>query len=121
MGRVATCFSLPSRKPSTTLSFLGDDFGKVYGDILRMDAPARGVARVMSDQRAVHHGFGGRAAGVDAGAAEETFLDEGDAPAEVGESVRERSAGLSRTDDDGVVFQGALLLADVGRKNNKKM
>ena len=70
---------------------LGDDFGKVHGDVLCVNAPASGVASVMSDQSAMHHGFGGRATSVDAGAAEETFLDEGHRPTFVSERV-ERGA-----------------------------
>ncbi len=48
------------------------------------------------------HGLSGRAAGVDAGAAEEFAFDEGDGLAGGGETGGERGASLAGSDDDGV-------------------
>ena len=48
------------------------------------------------------HGFGRNTSGVDAGAAEEIALDDGDALAGSGEAGGKGGSGLSGTDDDGV-------------------
>ena len=50
--------------------------------------------------------FGGRAAGVDAGSAEELAFDERDAAAGFGEASGEGGAGLTGADDDGIEGSG---------------
>src|SRR5437773_4920208 len=65
-----TLHSVPTRRSSDL------NFGEIDADIRSIDAPARGVSRIVSDLRAVDHCFGGRAADVDARATEMLFLDE---------------------------------------------
>ena len=50
--------------------------------------PARGVAVVVSNLLAMNHGFVGRAADIDASAAEIFFLDDSYRPAEIGKALR---------------------------------
>src|SRR5260370_8583808 len=90
------------------LIFLSDDFGEIDADVRCVDAPARGVSRVVSDLRAVNHRFGRGAADVDAGAAKILSLDQRYRPAEIRQAVGKRIAGLPGTDDDAVVFPAGL-------------
>ncbi len=66
------------------------------------DAPALRLPGVIGDLRAGHHGFGGRASGVDAGAAEIGLFHQGNVPALIGQPEGEGVARLSRADDDRV-------------------
>src|SRR5689334_21075632 len=84
--------------------FLRDDSRQVNADVRSIDAPARGISRVVSDLCAVNHSLGWGAAGVDASAAEILLLDERHGPAPIREPIRERIASLARTNDDGVIF-----------------
>ena len=67
-----------------------------------MNAVSRGFAGRVRDLGAGDHGLGGRAAGVDAGAAEDIALDEGDLLSGSGEPDGEEGACLTGADDDGV-------------------
>ncbi len=76
----------------------------------------------MRDLRGSDHCFRGRAAGVNAGAAEVRFLDESDGPAAFGEGVGKRIARLSGANDDGVVLFHVRRMADIltlGREANR--
>ena len=88
--------------------FSGDDLREVDGYFTYMNAPARGLAGVVSDLSGGDQGFRGRAAGVDARAAELGALDESDFPAQVGEGVGQRLVGLTGADGDRVEFHGRL-------------
>jgi len=66
------------------------------------DSELRGAARHMRCVGTRHHGLGGGAAGVDAGAAEELAFHDGDLHSGGGEALGQRGPGLSRADDDGV-------------------
>ena len=74
-----------------------------------------GGAGLLGDVGAGDHGFGGSAAGVDAGAAEELALDVGDGAASLGEASGERWAGLAGPDDDGVEVFGHQTLETIKR------
>ena len=63
------------------LVFLRDDLRQIDAGVARDHAPALRVAGVVGHLGALHHGFGRRASGIDAGAAEVALLDEGDRPA----------------------------------------
>src|SRR5277367_1871661 len=84
--------------------FARDDRRHVHTDAAGPHAPARRFARVMRHLRGGHHRFRGRAAGVDAGAAEFGALDERYFPAQIGQREREWIASLSGADHDGVEF-----------------
>ncbi len=87
--------------------FFGDDGGKIDRNFTGANAPARSIARVVSDLSRSNHCFSGRAAGVDAGAADFGAFDERDFPAQVGERVAERFRGLTRTNGNRVEFHPA--------------
>ena len=70
--------------------------------IVEHDAVIRGAAGEVRGIRARHQRFGRCASGVDAGAAEQFALDEGDGHAGAAQPVRQRGARLPRADDDGV-------------------
>ncbi len=97
-------FLLAAAKTEHDFILLGDDFGKINADVRSDDSPARGVARVMGNLRAVNHRFGGSAADVDAGATEILLFDERDRPAEIRQVISKRVPALARADDNGVVF-----------------
>jgi len=67
------------------------------------DAVLGGALDLAGGVGAGDHSFGGGAAGVDAGAAEEVSLDEGYGLSGGGEAGGEGWAGLAGSDDDGVV------------------
>jgi hypothetical protein len=89
--------------------------GKVHFNAAGADAPTRSVPRVMRDLRGSDHRFRGRAAGVNAGAAEVRFLDESNGPAAFSEGIGKRIARLSGADDDGVVLFHVRMMADTLR------
>ena len=76
VGTLIDLFLLSTSEVQDDLVFLGNDFGEIGGDVRGRDPPTRGVPRVVGDLRAMHHDLGGRAAHVDAGAAQIFFLDE---------------------------------------------
>src|SRR5258707_10544630 len=83
----------------------------VDGDFARYcDAVGVGGAGLLRDVGAGDESLGGRAAGVDAGAAEELALDERDAAAGLREASGEGWAGLTGADDDGIEGRGHLIL-----------
>ena len=109
IGAFVDLFLLVAAKAEDDFVLLSDDFGEINADICGVDAPARGVARVVSNLRAVDHRFSGRAADVDAGAAEVFLLDERDGPSQIREAIGQGIAGLAGTDNDGVVLHGSFL------------
>ncbi len=66
------------------------------------DAKIAGAPCEVGSVRACHHGLGGNATGVDAGAAEEFSLDHGNSLAGLGQTASQRRTCLSGPDDDGV-------------------
>src|SRR6266481_1019292 len=95
-------FLLAAAKTEHDFILLRDDFGKIDADIRSVDAPARGVSRVVGNVATVNHRFGGSAADVDAGAAEILLFDERDGPAEIRQVIGKRVPALAGTDDDSV-------------------
>ena len=69
------------------------------------DAELGGAARQMRGVGARDHRLGRDAAGVDAGAAEPTALDDRDLHAGAGEAAGDERPGLPGADDDGVVLR----------------
>ena len=69
-------------------------------------AEIRRPARHVGGIGARHHGLGGYAAGVDAGAAEQFALDDGHFHTRRGQALGEGWPGLSCSDDDGVKLLG---------------
>src|SRR5260370_36923475 len=106
VGALIDLFLLAAAKAENDFVFLGNNPRKIDADVRCVDAPARGVSRVVSDLRAVNHRFGGRAANIDARAAKILFLDERYRPSQIREPISERVAGLAGTDDDRVGFHG---------------
>src|SRR5206468_3605303 len=78
-----------------------------------VDAVISCAPREIGDTRARHHGLGGRAADVDASAADVLAFDDCGLPACAPERDGKRLAGLARADDDGVVG-GVVHLAPSG-------
>ena len=76
------------------------DGAHVDGDGTGLKAEVGTAAREVSGVGAGHHGFGGRAAVVDAGPAEEMTLDRGYFPSGGGEASYERRTGLARANDN---------------------
>jgi hypothetical protein len=107
-GALIHLLLLAGAKAENDFVFLGDDFGEIDGYVRGIDAPTLGVARVISNLRAVDHCFGRCAADIDTSAAEIFFFDEGYGPAQIGEAMGERIAGLAGADDDSVVLHGDL-------------
>jgi len=66
-------------------------------------APAHRIARIAGYPGASDHGFGGGAAGVDAGASELVALDKRDSPAVNDQLIGERITTLSWADHNGGV------------------
>src|SRR5260370_11870135 len=97
-------FLRAAAKTENDFVFLSNNPGEIDADIRCVDAPARGVSRIVSDLRAVDHGLGGRATNVDAGATQVIVLDERYRPSQIREAIGERIAGLAGADDDGIVF-----------------
>jgi hypothetical protein len=106
VGALIHLFLLATAEAEDDFIFLSDDLGEIDGDVGSTDAPACGVARVVSDLSAMDHGLGGSAAHIDASATQIFSLDERDGPAKIGEAMSERIAGLAGADDDGVEFHG---------------
>src|SRR5208282_5093828 len=102
---------LPGAKAFHNLVLAGHDRRQIDAHIASLDAPARGMARVVSNLGAGHHGLGGSATGVDASATQLRLLHQGYRPAEIGQPVRERTTSLPRTDDDGVVIHEGILFS----------
>src|SRR5216683_1654280 len=99
-------FLQAAAKTENDFVFLSNNPGEIDADIRCVDAPARGVSRIVSDLRAVDHGLGGRATNVDAGATQVIVLDERYRPSQIREAIGERIAGLAGADDDGIVLHG---------------
>ena len=80
--------------------------GQVYAELRRVGhcgcGHGGGGAQLVQALGGGEQGFGGRAAVVDAGAAQAVFLNEGHAAAGPGQGRGQRVAGLARTDNDGV-------------------
>ena len=76
VGAFIDLFLLAAAETEDDFVFLGNDFCKINADVRSVDAPARGVPRIVSDLRAVDHRLGGRASNIDAGAAQIFLLDE---------------------------------------------
>jgi hypothetical protein len=88
-----------------------DDVALAFADPLHGDAQGAGVDAVIDttageigDAAAGDHGLGGRAAFVDAGAADVNFLDQRGAQAGVGKGLAKGSPALAGADDHGVVM-----------------
>ena len=88
-----------------------DDVALALADALHGDAQGAGMdavigaaAREIGDAAAGDHGLGGRAAFVDAGAADVNFFDESGAQPGVGERLAKRRAALAGADHDSVVM-----------------
>src|SRR5260370_1097199 len=94
-ARNAARWGVNAAKTENDFVFLSDNFGEIDADVRGVDTPARGVSRILSNLRAVDHCFGGRAADVDACPAQILFLYKRDRPAQIGEPIRERIAGLA--------------------------
>jgi hypothetical protein len=80
-----------------------EDAAHVDLDGAGFHAVVRPAPRQIRDAPARHHRFGGRAADVDAGAADVLALDHRDLPAGASKCDGERLAGLAGADDDCVV------------------
>ena len=70
-----------------------------------LDAELGPAARQMRRIGAGHHGLGGRAAGIDAGPAEELALDDRDLLPRLRQPPRQRRPRLAGADDDGVIIR----------------
>ena len=81
-----------------------DNRGKIDCHAGGVDAPLLRVARVMRHLCRSDHRLRGRAAGVDACAAEMGSLDQSNGQAALGDRGRKRISRLPGADDDGVVF-----------------
>ena len=93
--------------PEEDVVFALHDGTDVDGDgAAEVDAEVRGAASDVGRMGAGDHGLGGGAAGVDAGAAPELALDDGDGHAGGGEALGERGSGLAGADDNGVEVFG---------------
>src|SRR6266702_6405837 len=95
VGAPVDLLLLAAAKTENDFIFLSDNFGEINVDVRSVDTPARSVSSVVSNLRAVDHCFGGRAAEVDACAAQILFLYKRDRPAQIREPIRERIAGLA--------------------------
>ncbi len=104
VGALVDLFLLATAKTENDFIFLGDNFGEIDADVRCVDAPARGVSRIVRDLGAMHHRLCRRAANIDARAAQVFFLDECYRPPQVSEAISERIAALARADDDRVIF-----------------
>ena len=92
-----------------------DDLRQVDVDIVDVDAVVGAAPRQVRDTRAGDHRLGGRAADVDASAADVLALDQRDLPARLGERECQWLAGLAATDDHGVeTFGGHCITSLVG-------
>ncbi len=109
--KVGALVDLPlqvAAKTENDFVFLSDDFGEIDADIRGVDSPASCVSGVVSDLRAMDHRFSRRTTDIDASAAEILFFDERHGPAEIRQTIPERIAGLTRADNDSVIFHEGL-------------
>src|SRR5260370_2368255 len=83
-------FLQAATKTENDFVFLSNNPGEIDADVRCVDAPARGVSRVVSDLRAVNHRLGGRATNVDAGATQVIVLDERYRPSQIRKPIPER-------------------------------
>src|SRR5260370_29883581 len=104
VGALIDLLLLSGAKAKNDFVFLGNDLGEINAHVHRVDTPARGISRVMSNLRAMDHRLGRRASDVDAGAAQILFLDERNRPPQIGEPISEGVAALARADDNRVVL-----------------
>jgi hypothetical protein len=103
------------------LVLAGDDAGQVNAHGAGTHAPFAGVAGVVGHLGAGDHGLGRRASGVDAGAAQLVFFNQGHVPALVGQVLRQRVAALAGADDDGIVGHEAYSWVWFRRENELAM
>ena len=80
-----------------------DDLGHVHLDLAGVNAEFRRASGGLGDAGAGDHRLGGRAAVIDARAAELALLDQSHAPALFGQVGGERDAALTGTDNDRIV------------------
>src|SRR6266436_4496297 len=108
MGALIDLLLLSGAKAKNDFVFLGNDLGEINAHVRRVDTPACGISRVMSNLRAMDHRLGRRAPDVDACATKILFLDECHGPTKIRQSIGEGIAALTRADDDGVIFHAGL-------------
>src|SRR5260370_16622759 len=104
VGALIDLFLLAAAKAENDFVFLGNNFCEIDADVRCVDAPARGVSRVVSDLRAVNHRLGGRATNVDAGSTQVLVLDERYIPSQIRKAIRETIAAMAGAHYDRVVL-----------------
>src|SRR6266436_1259632 len=108
VGALIDLLLLSAAKAENDFIFLSNNLRKINTYVRCVNTPARGVSRVISNLRAMDHRLGRRATDVDACAAKILFLNERHGPTKVRKVIGERVAGLTRADDDCIVFHGGL-------------
>src|SRR5258708_12727560 len=90
IGALVNLPLLAAAKTENDFVFLSNNFGEIDADVRGVDAPTRGVSRVVSDLCAVNHRFGRGASDVDAGSTQIFFLDERNGPPQIAHPITHR-------------------------------